>query len=184
MAANMLCVVREEGPKAFFKGGIARVVRSSPQFGFTLVAYEYLHKFVPVSSYLMHPGAGSKLSDSSILAITARNNSRQHSRAAKKTSLACAHATRSRFCWTCTATLSGKIRRQKLLHETKDRRRVRMYSSWYHFCIRGERERERCNHSFLLFRSGCVLSCEHLCMIGGRQVSAAGNIVSFAGMVV
>ncbi|KAG8687663.1 mitochondrial aspartate-glutamate transporter agc1 [Ceratobasidium sp. 395] len=40
-------IVREEGPKAFFKGGIARVVRSSPQFGFTLVAYEYLHKFLP-----------------------------------------------------------------------------------------------------------------------------------------
>ena len=47
--ANLLNTVREEGPKAFFKGGIARVVRSSPQFGFTLVAYEYLHKFVPVS---------------------------------------------------------------------------------------------------------------------------------------
>jgi solute carrier family 25 aspartate/glutamate transporter 12/13 len=27
-----------------FKGGAARVVRSSPQFGFTLLAYEYLHK--------------------------------------------------------------------------------------------------------------------------------------------
>ncbi|KAG8778339.1 mitochondrial aspartate-glutamate transporter agc1 [Ceratobasidium sp. 428] len=40
-------IMREEGPKAFFKGGIARVVRSSPQFGFTLVAYEYLHKFLP-----------------------------------------------------------------------------------------------------------------------------------------
>ncbi|KAG8737305.1 mitochondrial aspartate-glutamate transporter agc1 [Ceratobasidium sp. 414] len=40
-------IMREEGPKAFFKGGIARVVRSSPQFGFTLVAYEYLHKYLP-----------------------------------------------------------------------------------------------------------------------------------------
>lgn len=40
-------IMREEGPKAFFKGGVARVVRSSPQFGFTLVAYEYLHKFLP-----------------------------------------------------------------------------------------------------------------------------------------
>ncbi|QRW09270.1 mitochondrial carrier protein [Ceratobasidium sp. AG-Ba] len=48
-------IMREEGPKAFFKGGIARVVRSSPQFGFTLVAYEYLHKFFP------YPGeSGSK----------------------------------------------------------------------------------------------------------------------------
>lgn len=37
-------IVREEGPKALFKGGVARILRSSPQFGFTLVAYEYLHK--------------------------------------------------------------------------------------------------------------------------------------------
>lgn len=35
---------QEEGFKAFFKGGPARIIRSSPQFGFTLVAYEYLHK--------------------------------------------------------------------------------------------------------------------------------------------
>jgi len=35
---------REEGFKALFKGGPARIIRSSPQFGFTLVAYEYLHK--------------------------------------------------------------------------------------------------------------------------------------------
>ncbi|CAE6448945.1 unnamed protein product [Rhizoctonia solani] len=40
-------ILREEGASAFFKGGIARVVRSSPQFGFTLVAYEYLHKWIP-----------------------------------------------------------------------------------------------------------------------------------------
>ncbi|EJF67161.1 mitochondrial inner membrane protein [Dichomitus squalens LYAD-421 SS1] len=40
-------IYREEGFKAFFKGGPARILRSSPQFGFTLVAYEYLHKFVP-----------------------------------------------------------------------------------------------------------------------------------------
>jgi solute carrier family 25 aspartate/glutamate transporter 12/13 len=33
---------REEGPKALFKGGGARVLRSSPQFGFTLLAYETL----------------------------------------------------------------------------------------------------------------------------------------------
>jgi len=40
-------ILREEGPRALFKGGVARVLRSSPQFGFTLVAYEYLHKFLP-----------------------------------------------------------------------------------------------------------------------------------------
>ncbi|KAH7923251.1 mitochondrial carrier [Leucogyrophana mollusca] len=40
-------IYREEGFKALFKGGPARVLRSSPQFGFTLLAYEYLHKFLP-----------------------------------------------------------------------------------------------------------------------------------------
>ncbi|KAA1468086.1 mitochondrial inner membrane protein [Dentipellis sp. KUC8613] len=38
-------IYREEGFTALFKGGPARVIRSSPQFGFTLVAYEYLHKY-------------------------------------------------------------------------------------------------------------------------------------------
>jgi solute carrier family 25 aspartate/glutamate transporter 12/13 len=40
-------IYREEGFGALFKGGPARVLRSSPQFGFTLLAYEYLHKFLP-----------------------------------------------------------------------------------------------------------------------------------------
>ncbi|KIK87034.1 hypothetical protein PAXRUDRAFT_152448 [Paxillus rubicundulus Ve08.2h10] len=40
-------IYREEGFKALYKGGPARVLRSSPQFGFTLLAYEYLHKFLP-----------------------------------------------------------------------------------------------------------------------------------------
>ncbi|KAI0756469.1 mitochondrial carrier [Daedaleopsis nitida] len=40
-------IYREEGFRAFFKGGPARIIRSSPQFGFTLVAYEYLQKYVP-----------------------------------------------------------------------------------------------------------------------------------------
>lgn len=35
---------REEGFKALFKGGPARVLRSSPQFAFTLLTYEYLQK--------------------------------------------------------------------------------------------------------------------------------------------
>ncbi|KAL2918808.1 mitochondrial aspartate-glutamate transporter agc1 [Polyrhizophydium stewartii] len=39
---------REEGFRAFFKGGLARVFRSSPQFGVTLAAYEFLHKTLPV----------------------------------------------------------------------------------------------------------------------------------------
>jgi len=40
-------IYREEGFKALFKGGPARIIRSSPQFGFTLVAYEYLHRMLP-----------------------------------------------------------------------------------------------------------------------------------------
>ncbi|KAG1783577.1 mitochondrial carrier domain-containing protein [Suillus placidus] len=36
---------KEEGFKALFKGGPARILRSSPQFGFTLLAYEYLQKY-------------------------------------------------------------------------------------------------------------------------------------------
>ncbi|EPQ30021.1 uncharacterized protein PFL1_02694 [Pseudozyma flocculosa PF-1] len=40
-------VLKDEGPKAFFKGSLARVLRSSPQFGATLVAYEYLQALLP-----------------------------------------------------------------------------------------------------------------------------------------
>ncbi|KAL1954498.1 hypothetical protein VTO42DRAFT_1109 [Malbranchea cinnamomea] len=39
---------KEEGFKAFFKGGPARIFRSSPQFGFTLAAYEVLQKMLPL----------------------------------------------------------------------------------------------------------------------------------------
>ena len=38
---------KEEGFKAFFKGGPARILRSSPQFGFTLAAYEVLQSVLP-----------------------------------------------------------------------------------------------------------------------------------------
>jgi solute carrier family 25 (mitochondrial aspartate/glutamate transporter), member 12/13 len=41
-------VYQEEGFKAFFKGGPARILRSSPQFGFTLAAYEVLGKLLPM----------------------------------------------------------------------------------------------------------------------------------------
>lgn len=41
-------VWKEEGFKAFFKGGPARILRSSPQFGFTLAAYEMLGKLFPM----------------------------------------------------------------------------------------------------------------------------------------
>lgn len=38
---------KEEGFRAFFKGGPARIFRSSPQFGFTLAAYEVLQNLFP-----------------------------------------------------------------------------------------------------------------------------------------
>ncbi|KAM7201452.1 calcium-binding mitochondrial carrier protein [Rhypophila sp. PSN 637] len=38
---------KEEGFRAFFKGGPARIMRSSPQFGFTLAAYEVLQTLMP-----------------------------------------------------------------------------------------------------------------------------------------
>ncbi|KAJ3855273.1 mitochondrial carrier domain-containing protein [Lentinula lateritia] len=40
-------IYHEEGFRALFKGGPARVLRSSPQFGFTLLAYEQLKKLFP-----------------------------------------------------------------------------------------------------------------------------------------
>jgi solute carrier family 25 (mitochondrial aspartate/glutamate transporter), member 12/13 len=39
---------QQEGFKAFFKGGPARILRSSPQFGFTLASYEVLQKLLPL----------------------------------------------------------------------------------------------------------------------------------------
>lgn len=45
---------KEEGFRAFFKGGPARILRSSPQFGFTLAAYEVLQTSLP------YPGQSNK----------------------------------------------------------------------------------------------------------------------------
>ena len=39
---------QEEGMTAFFKGGPARIFRSSPQFGFTLLTYELLQRVLYV----------------------------------------------------------------------------------------------------------------------------------------
>ncbi|RKP31060.1 mitochondrial carrier [Metschnikowia bicuspidata] len=41
-------IMKEEGVSAFFKGSIARVFRSSPQFGFTLASYELLQRLFPL----------------------------------------------------------------------------------------------------------------------------------------
>lgn len=40
-------ILKEEGFTAFFKGGPARIFRSSPQFGFTLAAYEVMQTSFP-----------------------------------------------------------------------------------------------------------------------------------------
>jgi hypothetical protein len=45
-------ILREEGPRALFKGGPARMLRSSPQFGFTLLVYESLQNVSLQSSYM------------------------------------------------------------------------------------------------------------------------------------
>lgn len=51
---------KQEGFRAFFKGGPARILRSSPQFGFTLAAYEVLSKLLPFGeeAELQHSAAG------------------------------------------------------------------------------------------------------------------------------
>lgn len=47
---------KEEGFKAFFKGGPARIMRSSPQFGFTLAGYELLQRAFPMPGHSEHEG--------------------------------------------------------------------------------------------------------------------------------
>ncbi|EGW32563.1 mitochondrial aspartate/glutamate carrier protein Aralar/Citrin [Spathaspora passalidarum NRRL Y-27907] len=42
-------ILKEEGFSAFFKGSLARVFRSSPQFGFTLASYELLQSLFPLT---------------------------------------------------------------------------------------------------------------------------------------
>lgn len=44
-------ILAEEGPRALFKGGVARICRSSPQFGFTLAAYELFKKTLPLDLF-------------------------------------------------------------------------------------------------------------------------------------
>ncbi|PFH52240.1 hypothetical protein AMATHDRAFT_140308 [Amanita thiersii Skay4041] len=46
-------IYREEGFRALYKGGPARVIRSSPQFGFTLLGYETLKTLV--RTYIYYP---------------------------------------------------------------------------------------------------------------------------------
>ncbi|EXJ56773.1 hypothetical protein A1O7_07117 [Cladophialophora yegresii CBS 114405] len=51
-------ILKDEGFKAFFKGGPARILRSSPQFGFTLAAYEVLSTVLPYPGSQQEVGAG------------------------------------------------------------------------------------------------------------------------------
>lgn len=74
-------VLKDEGPKAFFKGSLARVLRSSPQFGATLVAYEYLQKLLP------YPFDSKQKADTTSAAANNRpweDPSRQHARNAMR----------------------------------------------------------------------------------------------------
>ncbi|KAL1984012.1 hypothetical protein VTN96DRAFT_9697 [Rasamsonia emersonii] len=61
---------KEEGFRAFFKGGPARIVRSSPQFGFTLAAYEVLQKLFPMPGSEDTAPAGSMTDPNSAVPVT------------------------------------------------------------------------------------------------------------------
>ncbi|XP_029461645.1 calcium-binding mitochondrial carrier protein Aralar1 isoform X2 [Rhinatrema bivittatum] len=53
-------ILREEGPKAFWKGTAARVCRSSPQFGVTLLTYELLQRWFYIDfGGIKHPKEGA-----------------------------------------------------------------------------------------------------------------------------
>lgn len=57
-------ILKEEGFRAFFKGGLARVMRSSPQFGFTLLSYEFLQRCFPLETIF-----DSNIKDDSSIAV-------------------------------------------------------------------------------------------------------------------
>jgi len=54
-------IFQQEGFKAFFKGGPARIMRSSPQFGFTLAGYEVLQTAFPMPGSIKDEGLGGPL---------------------------------------------------------------------------------------------------------------------------
>ncbi|KAL2824030.1 mitochondrial carrier domain-containing protein [Aspergillus cavernicola] len=71
---------REEGFKAFFKGGPARILRSSPQFGFTLAAYEVFQKWLPMPGTQevtptgqVEPGVGMPVAKEPLPYLRSRN---------------------------------------------------------------------------------------------------------------
>ncbi|KAI9798340.1 MAG: mitochondrial aspartate-glutamate transporter agc1 [Candelina submexicana] len=75
-------VYREEGFKAFFKGGPARILRSSPQFAFTLAGYEVLQSLLPmpgsetekpIATGSMEPGVGLQEAKAPLPYLRSRN---------------------------------------------------------------------------------------------------------------
>ncbi|KAI2623459.1 mitochondrial carrier domain-containing protein [Xylaria nigripes] len=72
-------ILKEEGFKAFFKGGPARILRSSPQFGFTLAAYEVLQSLLPfpgkAKELQVHTGVADAVSN-----LREKNHSSPHAR--------------------------------------------------------------------------------------------------------
>lgn len=65
-------ILREEGPRAFWKGAGARVFRSSPQFGVTLVTYELLQRWLYIDFGGQKP-AGSEPTPKSRISLPAPN---------------------------------------------------------------------------------------------------------------
>uniref|UniRef100_A0ACB8FUZ5 Uncharacterized protein n=1 Tax=Sphaerodactylus townsendi TaxID=933632 RepID=A0ACB8FUZ5_9SAUR len=65
-------ILREEGPRAFWKGAGARVFRSSPQFGVTLVTYELLQRWFYIDFGGVKP-AGSEPVPKSRITLPAPN---------------------------------------------------------------------------------------------------------------
>lgn len=77
-------IYAQEGFKAFWKGGPARIVRSSPQFGFTLAAYEVLSTMLPMpgsqeaeaqkaAASKLEPAVGLREADAPLSYLRSRN---------------------------------------------------------------------------------------------------------------
>ncbi|XP_072532225.1 electrogenic aspartate/glutamate antiporter SLC25A13, mitochondrial [Salminus brasiliensis] len=65
-------ILKEEGPRAFWKGAGARVFRSSPQFGVTLVTYELLQRWFYID-FGGHKPSGSEPPPKSRISLPAPN---------------------------------------------------------------------------------------------------------------
>lgn len=70
-------IYKEEGFSAFWKGSVARVMRSSPQFGVTLVTYELLQRYLYVDFGGTRP-TGSELKQISTIGDTKKPANPDH----------------------------------------------------------------------------------------------------------